>query len=958
MSIDTRKDLPPVTSKNFLEKAREALSVYLGNRGDLLDRGITLRDLTDSGIVTLRPGFLNGGRNPIGGPGYGIEPAYDIDLTPPPTPTGFTATAAISNLMVQCDPQLYRAGHGHAKSVLYGASWVSGALPVFTDAVVLEEFSGTVFSHATNPATTWHLWLKWVTVDGVASTNPAGGTNGVVTRTGEDVALLLTALTGQITRSQLYSDIGTPIDRIGDGPVLPYSLVQLAAMQDGLNQQTRIDLNATANSLLESVVTISNTLQTVHDAGININPATGLVEIFGLEVANDHLNTVDVRLNAAEGNINLKASVTYVDGAIAAATLTPTDLLLFDGMSARIGTAEADINALESSVTLKATNTDLSATNVRMTTAEGDINALEGQIVLKVNSVDYAAVTGGLDARLGSAEVSLASIGDVSAITSIVQQGSARYRTDAEDAETLLRSILNNEKTAEIGDQSLAIAREDLRAYTDAGVLAEASQRLLLAAVVASNTAQITEEKTTRAAADSAEASARTTLAARVSDAEGALLTKASITQVASAKAEAISASASVTDTLSARLNTGDFAAVQVQSSASASAITGLNAQYTIKQDVAGLISGYGLASTASNAAPSSAFGVRSNQFFIAPPATVSAAEPTSNLYDGYCWLDTGVTPAVTRYRSGATWSLVSPVLPFVVQATPTTINGVAVPAGVYASDLYVMNGTITNAKIGNLAVDDAKIANLSVAKLVAGSIAVGQYIQSTSYIAGTQGWRINGDGTCEIGSTYIRGQLVANQIDTRGLSIKDGAGNIILAAGTALDSSMITASASWLNSNVSLGTLGFTGATNANYTTNTNQLTDGANLGGTAAWGGVTSRPTDLAGLDVTASSKLGGIAAGADVTGANTAAGIAGQGAFATASQITSGNASTFIAAAAIGSAQIGSISTANLSVSTLSNVINGSSSYGQRVEIASNVVRVYDASNVLRVKIGDLA
>lgn len=46
---DDRKDLPPVSAPNFLEKVREALSIYMGNRGDKLDRGITLRDLTDSG---------------------------------------------------------------------------------------------------------------------------------------------------------------------------------------------------------------------------------------------------------------------------------------------------------------------------------------------------------------------------------------------------------------------------------------------------------------------------------------------------------------------------------------------------------------------------------------------------------------------------------------------------------------------------------------------------------------------------------------------------------------------------------------------------------------------------------------------------------------------------------------------------------------------------------------------
>ena len=74
----------------------------------------------------------------------------------------------------------------------------------------------------------------------------------------------------------------------------------------------------------------------------------------------------------------------------------------------------------------------------------------------------------------------------------------------------------------------------------------------------------------------------------------------------------------------------------------------GLLAQYTVKIDVAGLVSGYGLASTAVGAAPSSTFAVRANSFYIAPPAVASSSPPNSGLYNGFVWLDTSVPPAVT----------------------------------------------------------------------------------------------------------------------------------------------------------------------------------------------------------------------------------------------------------------------------------------------------------------------
>lgn len=213
---DTRIDLPPTSSPNFLEKVRETLSVYLGNRGDSLNRGVTVGDLYDSGIVTLTPGYIKGGRvAPISGPGQSI--GYTPDNTPPPTPTGFAATAAISNLLVECDIQSYTGGHGHAKSALYGIVWSSGTLPMFADAQLISEFPGSVHAYATNPATTWHLWLKWISADGVASVMPAGGTHGVAVTTGQNVEKLVKAMTGPGNPFKIVTE---PIT-LADGTVVP-----------------------------------------------------------------------------------------------------------------------------------------------------------------------------------------------------------------------------------------------------------------------------------------------------------------------------------------------------------------------------------------------------------------------------------------------------------------------------------------------------------------------------------------------------------------------------------------------------------------------------------------------------------------------------------------------------------------------------------------------------------------
>ena len=163
---------------------------------------------------------------------------------------------------------------------------------------------------------------------------------------------------------------------------------------------------------------------------------------------------------------------------------------------------------------------------------------------------------------------------------------------------------------------------------------------------------------------------------------------------------------------------------------------------------------------------------------------------------------------------------------PFFQLDQATTINGVSIPAGTYMKAAFIVDGSITRAKIGDAAIDNAKIANVDASKITTG------YLDADRIEAGS---------------------ITASMIDSRGLSIKDSNGNIVLAAGSPLDF---------------------------------------ANVGGA-------TKPAN-----------------NADVTADNTAAAIANQGAFATLDKITGTNVSTYIANAAIDLAQIDTATITNLS------------------------------------------
>ena len=145
-----------------------------------------------------------------------VIPALVPDLLAPPAPTGFAVSAAISNLVISHDNAAFTIGHGYLRTHIYGAVWSGGALPVFADAVRITSFAGTVSSHPTNPATSWRLWVTWVSKDGIES-GPSGGTNGLAATTGLDAAKMVAALTGP---GNPFKIVSSPIT-LADGTVVP-----------------------------------------------------------------------------------------------------------------------------------------------------------------------------------------------------------------------------------------------------------------------------------------------------------------------------------------------------------------------------------------------------------------------------------------------------------------------------------------------------------------------------------------------------------------------------------------------------------------------------------------------------------------------------------------------------------------------------------------------------------------
>ena len=210
------------------------------------------------------------------------------------------------------------------------------------------------------------------------------------------------------------------------------------------------------------------------------------------------------------------------------------------------------------------------------------------------------------------------------------------------------------------------------------------------------NTADLTTNYYTKTTADSAISAAITTYNTNTIGANYS--TTASIAQNYYTKTQADTAFASTADILNAQVddpNGGTNQVTLAQAMSTQADVNGdLNGQYTVKIDTNGAVAGFGLASTTTS------LGTNESEFIINA--------------DRFALM-----------RGGSNTS--TAVSPFTVQATATTINGIAVPAGVYMDAAFIKAASITSAQIGSINADTINAGVISADYISGGTIDASQ---------------------------------------------------------------------------------------------------------------------------------------------------------------------------------------------------------------------------------------
>ncbi|EJV1360310.1 DUF1983 domain-containing protein [Salmonella enterica subsp. enterica serovar Litchfield] len=549
-------------------------------------------------------------------------------------------------------------------------------------AKLIAEAASTTFTHAgLGDSETWYYWVRAANKRGMLS--PPNSNLGTEATTRD----VLSFLTGKITSSELGQELLEEIDTKASQDAvdnlhkqMEESLKELAAADETL-QQSQTDLKNEVSGTLDKV---NDALQQVEDSN------AALVEL--QETVSEQGKAVAGAVEAAHAALDNASALiaeereARVEGDKANAKQIEAMKSSVDDSAAAIEEMKKTVAEIDRASSEVTTNIDaIAKTNIDLALRQD-----EDQHKQMINNAKIAttqkAFADDMSAMATKVEEIRAEIGD-EIKASITEETTARVEADKAISKriTALQSQLDDDIKAAIATEQETRATADESLARQITTLKAQTGEDIMAAIGA--------ESSARTDADSALSSQINSLAAQTSED-----IKAAITSEATARADADGALGKRVDTIKAEVD-GNSAIIQEQAKAIADTNEKVSTAWTLKMEtstsggqkyVAGIA--LGIDSTGL-----SQFLVQADRF--------------------------GLVNSVNGHIT----------TPFVIE------NGVA-----YMNGAWIKNGTIDNAKIG-------------------------QVIQSDNYAGSSAGWSINKNGNAEFNQVTVRGTVYANQGVFRG---------------------------------------------------------------------------------------------------------------------------------------------------------------------------------------------
>lgn len=367
----------------------ENVELLTGQRGNKLDKAVTLRELTALGLATLRPGA-----------GGSFTPGKNPDLFPtgtydkPHAPVNVQANGAFHTVVIDWDGPNYR-GHAHAE--VWRAE--TDTLPAAT---LVGTTSANVFSDAIGKGATFYYWVRFV--NGKDDAGPFNA-NGVKAETSRDVQDILDELQGQIDESHLAKELLDPIKKVPQlsmdveaiKPKLEEVDVSIDSIQNkipslegelaSLNQKQQeseallkdaqdqlgnasIDIGLVQDRLSDKIDKYKGDFDSFRDAVFEVDPENGNITMDAVNAVREEMRTsvteLHLGLDAVSGQITSKA-----------------DNVTVDSQGQRITEAEQRINGLDASLSQTVTKGEFTEEQKKVTQIGQELNATKGELAQK-----------------------------------------------------------------------------------------------------------------------------------------------------------------------------------------------------------------------------------------------------------------------------------------------------------------------------------------------------------------------------------------------------------------------------------------------------------------------------------------------------------------------------------------------------------------------------------------------
>lgn len=195
----------------------ENMQILTGQKGDRLDKALTLREAAGLGMLNLRR-TAGGAVVPELPPANNIDPEWS-GVQPPHAPVNVSVSGAFHTIVLTWDAPTYW-GHAFAEVWRSGDDNLSHAVRVGTT-------QANVYADSVGKAFSAFYWVRFVNKN--AMEGPYQGTEGLHAATSKDVQDILDELQGKIEASHLVQSLLEPIQQV---PQLSNNLNQLGASLD------------------------------------------------------------------------------------------------------------------------------------------------------------------------------------------------------------------------------------------------------------------------------------------------------------------------------------------------------------------------------------------------------------------------------------------------------------------------------------------------------------------------------------------------------------------------------------------------------------------------------------------------------------------------------------------------------------------------------------------------------